>query len=111
MKRFCMLTGIVLAWSISATAQDGDKGTGLFKQLDKNSDGKLVADEISKEQARFFERLIRIGDADKNGELTESEFIKATSQTSDAPPVAGNGAVRRPGNPGGQPFDAARQKR
>jgi Ca2+-binding EF-hand superfamily protein len=107
MKRFCMLTGIVLAWSISATAQDGDKGTGLFKQLDKNSDGKLVADEISKEQARFFERLIRIGDADKNGELTESEFIKATSQTSDAPPVAGNGAVRRPGNPGGQPFDAA----
>ena len=107
MIRFCMLTGIVLSCSVVTTAQDGDKAADLFKQLDKNSDGKLVVDEVSKEQARFFERLIRIGDADKNGELTESEFTKATSETADAPPAAANGAVRRPGNPGGQQFDAA----
>jgi len=48
MKRFCMLTGIVLSCSIVATAQDGEKTTDLFKQLDKNNDGKVVADEVSK---------------------------------------------------------------
>jgi Ca2+-binding EF-hand superfamily protein len=109
MKRFCMLTGIVLSCSIVATAQDGEKTTDLFKQLDKNNDGKVVADEVSKEQARFFDRLVRLGDADKNGELTQSEFTKATSETVDAPPAGRNpaGADRRPGNSGGQQFDAA----
>ena len=108
MKRFCMLTGIVLSCSIVATAQDSDKTSDLFKQLDKNSDGKIVEDEVSKEQARFFERLVRLGDADKNGELTQAEFAKATSETVDAPPAGRNPAEagRRPGNSGGQQFDA-----
>ncbi|MFT4559332.1 MAG: Ca2+-binding EF-hand superfamily protein, partial [Planctomycetaceae bacterium] len=109
MKRFCMLTGIVLSFSIAATAQDGDKTTDLFKQLDKNKDGKIVADEVSEKQTRFFERLVRLGDADKNGELTQSEFAKATSESVDAPPAGRNpvGADRRPGNSGGQQIDAA----
>lgn len=108
MKRFCMLTGFVLSCSIVASAQDSNKTTDLFKQLDKNNDGKIVADEVSKDQTRFFERLVRIGDTDKNGELTQSEFAKATSETVDARPAARNpaGAGRRPGNSGGQKFDA-----
>lgn len=99
MKRFCMLTGIVLACSTTAMTQDGDKPESLFKQLDKNSDGKLVADEILEKQTRFFERLVRIGDADKNGELTQAEFSKATSETADAPSrnPNGNRPGRRPG--------------
>ncbi|NQV25398.1 MAG: hypothetical protein HQ518_13640 [Rhodopirellula sp.] len=109
MKRFCMLTGIVLASSASVFAEDGPKPGEIFKQLDKNNDGKLVKDEVSEEQTRFFERLLRLGDADKNGELTESEFTKAASETAVTPPAGGNGAGpgRRPGNPGGQQFDAA----
>lgn len=107
MKRFCMLTGIVLTWSVAATAQDGEKAANLFKQLDKNNDGKVVADEVNEDQARFFERLVRLGDADENGELTQAEFTKATSETVDAPLAAENGAGRRPGNSGGQQFDAA----
>lgn len=108
MKRFCMLTGIVLACSTVATAQDDKKTDGLFRQLDKNSDGKLVADEIPEKQTRFFERLVRLGDADKNGELTQSEFNKATEETADAPPrnPNGNGPGRRPGSSAPRQFDA-----
>jgi Ca2+-binding EF-hand superfamily protein len=109
MKRFCMLTGIVLACSTAATAQDGEKTDDLFKQLDKNSDGKLVSSEISEKQSRFFERLVRLGDADKNGELTQDEFSKASSETVNAPPASrnGDGAGRRAGNSGARQVDAA----
>ncbi len=108
MKRFCMLTGIVLSCSI-ATAQDGENTTDLFKQLDKNNDGKVVADEVSEEQNRFFERLVRLGDADGNGELTEAEFGKATSDKVEAPPAGRtpSGNDRRPGSSSGQQSDAA----
>ena len=99
MNHFCALTGIILVCSTTVMAQDGDKPANLFKQLDQNNDGKLVADEIPEKQARFFERLVRIGDADKNGELTQAEFSKATSETADAPSrnPNGNGPGRRPG--------------
>lgn len=109
MKRFCMLTGIVLACSTTAIAQDAKKTDDLFKQLDKNSDGIIVADEIPEKQTRFFERLVRLGDADKNGELTQSEFNQATSETVDAPPASGiaDRAGRRPGNSEARQFDAA----
>lgn len=108
-KRFCMLTGFMLACSSAAIAQDdAAKAEDLFKQLDKNSDGKLVADEIDEKQARFFERLVRLGDADKDGELTQAEFENATSETTDATPTSrnGSGPGRRPGYAGGRQFDA-----
>jgi len=107
MKRFCMLTGIVLTCSTAGMTQDGKETDGLFKKLDKNSDGKLVADEIPKKETRFFERLVRLGDADKDGELTQSEFSKATADTSDVPSArGGDGVGRRPGNSGGRQIDA-----
>lgn len=94
-----MLTGIVLTCSISATAQDADSPADLFKTLDANNDGKLVADEIPAEQVRFFERLVRLGDADSNGELTRSEFTKATTDSVAGGSPADNSRARRPGNP------------
>lgn len=108
MNRFCMLTGIVFTSFSAVMAQDGDKPEDLFKQLDKNNDGKLVADEIPEKQSRFFERLVRIGDADKDGELSKAEFGKATSETTDAPAQNPNGNApgRRPGNSGQRQFDA-----
>jgi Ca2+-binding EF-hand superfamily protein len=109
MKRFCLLAGIALTWSASTFAQDNSpKPNDLFKQLDRNSDGKLVADEIPEAQARFFERLVRLGDADKNGELTQAEFDKATSENGDGPAARDNNTVgRRPGAVGDRSIDAA----
>lgn len=46
----------------------------LFKELDRNGDGKLTAQEIPAERRSAFEHLLRVGDKDKNGELTLAEF-------------------------------------
>ncbi|GDY08561.1 hypothetical protein LBMAG52_20470 [Planctomycetia bacterium] len=71
----------------------------LFKKLDKNSDGKLAPDEIPEEQGRYFDRLVRLGDKDDNGELTKAEFDAAVNR-SDAP-VQGGGFGGGQGGPGG----------
>lgn len=56
-----------------ADKPDGDQPK-LFQTLDKNKDGKLTKEDISDEQKNHFERLLRIGDKDNNGELTLAEF-------------------------------------
>ena len=96
MKRFGLMA-LLLASGTVTFAQDGPKPTDLFKQLDKNSDGKLVKSEVPEDQARFFERLVRIGDEDKNGELTLAEFEKATKEEPRRPDAAGPEG-RRPAN-------------
>ena len=100
MKRFGLMA-MLLASGTVAFAQDTPKPTDLFKQLDKNNDGKLVKGEVPEDQIRFFERLVRIGDDDKNGELTLAEFEKATKEEPRRPDAAGPGAGpdgRRPMN-------------
>lgn len=49
----------------------------LFFRLDTNGDGRLVADELPPEQARLFERLVRLGDKNDDGQLTEQEWQQA----------------------------------
>ncbi len=75
----------------------------LFKKLDKNSDGKLVPDEIPDEQGRFFDRLVRLGDKDDNGELTKAEFDAAIKR-SDAPVQVGGVGGGQGGPGGGRPM-------
>ena len=78
----------------------------MFDKLDKNNDGKLTADEISDEQRRLFDRLVRGGDKDDDGELTKDEFLKVTQRDRrpvDNPAAAGD----RPGR-GRQAFDPTR---
>ncbi len=48
----------------------------LFQQLDKNGDGKITADEVGDDQRKFFDRLLRVADKDKNGELSKAEFAE-----------------------------------
>ncbi len=65
---------------ISLAENSQENQNNLFKTLDKNSDGKITSDEVSKEQNKSFDRLLRIGDKDDNGELTQDEFNQAMNR-------------------------------
>lgn len=109
MKRSGLLAGVLLSASGLAAAQedakkpeptDAAKPASLFQQLDSNKDGKLEKSEVREEQLRHFERLIRVGDENKDGILTADEFEKASREepARPAPETRGPGG---PGIPGG----------
>lgn len=82
----------------AAGKTDGPKPAALFQSLDKNKDGKIVADEIGDERAKFFKRLIRVGDSDKDGSLSKDEFLAATKQ--EPKPKAAPGGKKGKGGKG-----------
>lgn len=100
-----LATGLLGLPVLATYAQDDAKkpeanqSEDLFKKLDKNVDGKLVPDEIPEEQGRYFDRLVRLGDKDDNGELTKAEFDAAVKR-SDAP-IQGGGFGGGAGGSGG----------
>jgi Ca2+-binding EF-hand superfamily protein len=84
-------------------AQDRADHAKFFKRLDTNSDGTLTKAEIGTERARFFERLVRIGDKNDDGQLTTGEFTAALSR------VPGSNAEPANDRPQGRPqFDPRR---
>ncbi len=86
----------------SDSKTDANQVAELFRKMDKNGDGKITPDEVSDEQGRYFDRLVRIGDKDDNGELTKDEF-EAALKRSDAP-VQGGGLDRGGPGAGGRPM-------
>ncbi len=83
MKHLLAICALVLSASLAAQVRAGDSAGAetspdeLFKKLDVNGDGTLTASEIPKEQRKFFERLLRIGDTNKDGILSREEFDAA----------------------------------
>ena len=72
------LAAVLNGGSVALFGQDAPPDPGaLFQRLDKNGDGKITAGEIPEDQARFFERLVRRGDKNSDGELTREEFDQA----------------------------------
>jgi Ca2+-binding EF-hand superfamily protein len=82
----CLLAG-------SATAQE----PGLFDRLDKNTDGKVAADEVEGDAKTIFERLLRTGDTDKDGALSKEEFAAAMKQRPKAEGAPGGDRPRLEG--------------
>jgi len=77
------LAAVLVAGALSAScaicAEDGKPAEKspltLFAELDKNGDGKVTADEVPASQKRFFNRLLRVADGDRDGALTREEFV------------------------------------
>lgn len=100
--------------SLSASAVMADDAD-LFKQLDTSGDGVVEKSEVDEERVRFFERLIRVGDENEDGKLSQDEFNAALAepkpdspQTDRMGPGGRRGFGQRPGGPpqGGMPSPA-----
>ncbi|WP_437201096.1 EF-hand domain-containing protein [Planctomicrobium sp. SH664] len=66
----------------------------VFIELDRNQDGQLTSDEIPESQQPFFDRVMRLGDKDKNNVLTKAEFLEALDQPSEpVTPPEGRGGL------------------
>lgn len=103
---FCSAALAVMSGGgMTVFAQDvAPEAEALFQKLDKNGDGKLSKDEVPEEQSRFFERLVRLGDADKDGSLTKDEFKQANKpEEKTNAPVGGRGDGDGGAGRGGDP--------
>jgi Ca2+-binding EF-hand superfamily protein len=68
----------------AAQAQTSDRGhSELFRQLDANGDGFVVAKEIEKSKLRLFDRMLRTGDRNDDGRLTPAEFTASLTPPAD----------------------------
>jgi len=91
-----LTVAVLMGPGILNAQDDAKKSLELFKTLDKNSDGKLTKDEIADDRAKWFDRLIRVGDRDKNGSLSTSEFQAALNPDANPAPRKPN-VTDRPG--------------
>lgn len=74
------LSLVCLSNSIASADERRDE---IFTGLDQNRDGLLTASEMNASQKPHFERLIRVGDRDADGQLTKAEYDRALT-----PPTA-----------------------
>ncbi|HVA47200.1 MAG TPA: hypothetical protein VNH11_12600 [Pirellulales bacterium] len=72
--------------------------SALFKQIDANGDNQISEDEVPQDKRRLFARLLRRGDANADGKLSQEEFTKAIADERPQAPAAG------PGGDGGDRF-------
>ncbi len=80
---FCIDCNVLFA----APENEKSDGQNIFQQLDKNSDGSVTADEVPEDKKRFFDHLIRLGDQDKDGKLTQKEFEAGLNKEKDKFPA------------------------
>ena len=85
---FAALVGLFI--TAFAFADEGD----VFDRLDKNSDGQLQVGEIDSEDERLFRRLLRLGDADEDGQISKEEFVAETTRdVRDVAPTGGRSSA------------------
>lgn len=94
--RLLTLLPLATAPATLAAADNSAGDQGLFTRLDANGDGLIGAGEVSEDQRRLFDRLLRRADADRSGTLSAEEFARGTTPTAPEKPIveADDGEVR-----------------
>ncbi len=64
--------------------RDGAMADAMFKRMDANGDGKATADEAPEERREQVARMIRRGDKDGDGGLSQEEFAAVAKQRAEA---------------------------
>jgi Ca2+-binding EF-hand superfamily protein len=57
-----------------------DNPQQTFRRLDANGDGQLILAEVPEPQQRRIQQMLRVADRDRNGRLSEEEFIEGSRQ-------------------------------
>ena len=63
-----------------ATRGDDAPAKAIFDRLDANHDSQISPDEVPAEQARLFQRLLRVADKDSSGTLSAEEFVSGLAE-------------------------------
>lgn len=69
----------------------------LFARLDTNGDGQIAGSEVASSHSRLFARLLRLGDADNDGQLDQDEWQVATQPRRPAKPIEQKQSSELPG--------------
>jgi len=72
----------------AATGRSQRDPAQIFKRLDRNADGKLVADEVPEARREFIARMIERGDKDGDDSLSLEEFTAVADRARPNPPKA-----------------------
>jgi len=97
------------AWACTVGAADpksepkpdvpaGPDPAALFTRLDADKDGTVTATEAGTDNETLFNRLLRLGDKNKDGKLSREEFVGGLTQKETPAPVTGGAS---PGGAGG----------
>lgn len=103
MKSF---TNLMIAALLLSNVSYAQEEAELFGQLDKNKDGIIAANEVGVDKKRFFDRLIRVGDKNDDGKLSQAEFQATTTDTpppTETPRVTDSPNRNRRGTNGASP--------
>ncbi|MEM8946944.1 MAG: hypothetical protein AAGD11_17345 [Planctomycetota bacterium] len=89
--RVLSLHTMVALWVLNISVAVGSEE--LFRSLDRDGDGVVVADEVGDSHQRLFERLLRTSDRDGDGQLSAAEMQSGlTSDQAEKPMVEKQGS-------------------
>ena len=94
-----LLSLAALVQALPTTAADDIRVSDgrLFATLDANGDGQVERQELSSEHARLFARLVRRGDSNDDGRLSEHEWQQALAPERPTKPIEERRGSELPG--------------
>lgn len=93
------IAGLVSLIGVNSWASDDIRVADqqLFDRLDADGSGQIASDEVASSHTKLFARLLRLGDANQDGELNEDEWQAALQPQRPAKPMEQKRSAELPG--------------